>query len=56
MTKPDEFHPYTFEQPKFVWTWDMFGSGQLVVSTQEVPWIRRVMTKLLFGSKWRKPK
>jgi hypothetical protein len=43
------------KQPKDVpWDLDMFGSGQLVFHLGwNVPWYRRLITRVLFGSRWR---
>ena len=44
--------------PKPVWYWDMFGGRQMVVTISdacpEPSWWQRFMTRLLFGSKWKR--
>lgn len=46
----------TLIQTKLTWKWDLFGSGQMVVefadNVPEPSWRQRLMTSLLFGSKW----
>jgi hypothetical protein len=40
-----------------VWKMDLFGKGELVVHINtDVPWSRRVVSKLLLGTKWTKIK
>ena len=40
--------------PEIVWKWDVFGDGMTMVLSlrYEVPWYRRLLTKIFFGSKW----
>jgi hypothetical protein len=40
-----------------VWEWDVVGDNLLVVHIpKEVSWFRRLKTKLLLGSKWKRKK
>jgi hypothetical protein len=37
------------------WQWDMFGGGELVVKlAQDVTLWRRIITRILLGSKWKR--
>lgn len=43
--------------PKIKWEWDVFGGSLLMVQIDfEVPLWRRILTKILLGSKWKKQK
>jgi hypothetical protein len=38
-----------------IWEWDFLGDGSLILSiTTKVHWFKRLTTKLVFGSKWKK--
>ena len=40
---------------KFIWEWDVVGGGLLVVRIpKEVSWFKRIRTKAILGSKWKR--
>ena len=45
------------KQDSTVWIWDVVGDNLLTVKVpKEVSWKRRLITKLILGSKWTKVK
>lgn len=41
--------------PSYRWNWDVFGGGELVVNTIQVPSFRvKFLSWLMMGSKWKK--
>ena len=39
----------------FLWEWDVVGGRLLVINIpNEVSWFRRLKTKLILGSKWKR--
>jgi|OM-RGC.v1.033820330 hypothetical protein len=46
---------YQWESPCHQWEWNIFGGGELVVKlAQDTPVWRRIITRILLGSKWKR--
>jgi hypothetical protein len=51
----DDDKPTFWSDTPNVWEWDVFGGGLMVAKTPfEVPWWRRVLTRIFLGSTWRR--
>jgi hypothetical protein len=38
-----------------IWIWDVFGDGLMVANLhKEVSWFKRIRTRIILGSKWKK--